>query len=179
MRAVSLVNWVVSGNGENQMEGANGRESADAKRIPYVSPNQEKESVKAAKIHLAEKASFMADYFEGSISGKNFLSFVGSNIAQDSIFLGTEDLKVPTCLLYSSLRVVETTCHFCALVSTIDQKSIQLLYPLCYTDVQACHFASLEGLHELAMAMQPDFGLRSRRISSNSSCFDRKGLFWL
>jgi len=67
---------VASGNRGNQVrKRTGGRVLTQAKGNAYVSPNQEKESVKAAEIHLAEKASFIADYFEGSISGKNFLSF--------------------------------------------------------------------------------------------------------
>ena len=76
MRAVSLVNLVASGNGRNQVrKRTEGGVLTQAKGDAYVNSDQEEQSVEAAEIHLAEKASFIADYFEGSISGKNFLSF--------------------------------------------------------------------------------------------------------
>jgi len=67
---------VASGNRGNQVrKRTEGEVLTQAKGNAYVSPNQEEQSVEATEIHLAEKASFIADYFEGSISGKNFLSF--------------------------------------------------------------------------------------------------------
>ena len=76
LRTVSLVNLVATGNRGNQVgERTEGGVLTQAKRDAHVSSDQEEKSVKAAEIHLAEKASFIADYFEGSISGKNFLSF--------------------------------------------------------------------------------------------------------
>ena len=76
MRTVSLVNLVATGNRGNQVgERTEGGVLTQAKRDAHVSSDQEEKSVKAAEIHLAEKASFIANYFEGSISRKNFLSF--------------------------------------------------------------------------------------------------------
>jgi len=76
LRAVSLVNLVASGNRGNQVrERTGGRVLTQAKGNAYVSSDQEEQSVKAAEIHLAEKASFIADNLESCISRQDFLSF--------------------------------------------------------------------------------------------------------
>ena len=52
-----------------------GRVLTQAKERYYVSLEQEAHSVEAAKIHFAEKSSFVADNLEGCISRQDFLSF--------------------------------------------------------------------------------------------------------
>ena len=77
LKAVSLVNWVVSKNSGNQVgERTGGRVLTQAKGNSYVSSDQEEQSVEAAKIHFAEKSSFVADNLEGGISRENFLSLI-------------------------------------------------------------------------------------------------------
>ena len=77
LKAVSLVNWVVSKNSGNQVgERTGGRVLTQAKGNSYVSLEQEARSVEAAKAHFAEQSSFVADNLESCISREYFLSFI-------------------------------------------------------------------------------------------------------
>ena len=69
MRAVSLVNWVVSKNVENQVgERKGGRVLTQAKNVSYVSLEQEARSVEATQVNLAEVVRSVANYLEGCVA---------------------------------------------------------------------------------------------------------------
>ena len=68
LRAVSLVNLVASGNGRNQVrKRTEGGVLTQAKGDTYVSSDQEKKSVKATEVNLAEVIRSVANHLKGGI----------------------------------------------------------------------------------------------------------------
>jgi hypothetical protein len=68
MRAISLVNFIMSGNRRNQGRKRTGGVLTQAKDGSYVSLEQEAHSVEATQINLAEVVRSVANNLERSVA---------------------------------------------------------------------------------------------------------------